>query len=176
MKTPTVSRKQVRNVGKSVEENQKAVMIIAGVGLAFLLVRGISKRISSGSLFNTKAETEQAATEQEKQTSKDLSGLTKKGIKPTYTDSQYKIFANSLEESMNGWFGTDEKAVHLILVKLYNDADFLKLNQAFGFRRMEFTLKYGDLSMWIRSDFADDKLGFEICNEILKQRGITYRF
>jgi hypothetical protein len=95
--------------------------------------------------------------------------------KPSYQNSQYYIFADTLYSAMQSdWYnpfdyGTDEDGVKSVMEKMRNDADVLKLVQAFG-KKDGYTLQ-----QWIAEDFsAEDKQIY--VNGPLANRGIKYRF
>ena len=95
--------------------------------------------------------------------------------KPSYQNSQYFIFADTLYSAMQSdWYnpfdyGTDEEGVQSVMDKMKNDSDVLKLVQAFG-KRDGYTLQ-----QWIAEDFsAEDKQIY--VNGPLANKGIKYRF
>jgi hypothetical protein len=90
------------------------------------------------------------------------------GQTPSYQNTQYQIFADTLYTAMDGW-GTDEDSVKTVMQAMNNNADVLKLIQVFGIRD-----GYG-LAGWIADDFsASDKEKY--INQVLRVRGITYQF
>jgi hypothetical protein len=71
------------------------------------------------------------------QTGTELNALQTQQIKPSYTATQYGIFADGLYSAMvDYWYywGTDEEGIKAIMRQMLNDADVLKLNQSFGTR------------------------------------------
>jgi hypothetical protein len=99
---------------------------------------------------------------------KDQQSLNKGGQVPSYQDTQYNVFADTLYQSMKG-VGTYEEEVAGVMYKMKNDIDILKLIQAFG------TRGGFSLSEWIADDFDQEDKAFYI-NDILQRKGIKYRF
>jgi hypothetical protein len=112
------------------------------------------------------------ARQAKKTYSGDLDILTYQGQKPTYLDSQYVIFANSLYEAMNSsafnW-GTDEDSVQGIMYRMKNDVDVNKLITAFDRKDGD------DLSAWITGDFSVEDKEYYI-NKPLRSHNIKYQF
>jgi len=98
---------------------------------------------------------------------------------PTYPNSQYFAWANRLEQSMFD-IGTDEDAIFSVFSYLRNNGDFIKLKQAFGVREYTGGFLPGflspDLSLdgWIQEELDSSEI--QQLNNILKNKGITYRF
>ncbi|NDA64675.1 MAG: hypothetical protein EBX50_21990, partial [Chitinophagia bacterium] len=74
---------------------------------------------------------------------KDIAKLQQAGQTPTYLDSNYSNFADAIYAARSGnkLFGTDENAIYSIFKQMKNDADIVKLSQAFGTRRLSFSLQ-----------------------------------
>lgn len=131
------------------------------IGAALLAVGLLILRKPTG------AKAEQAATQRDLQ----------KAGKPTYTDTQYQLAANRLEQAMFD-VGTDEAAIFAIFQALKNNADFLKLNQAFGSRTYSggflpaFLNSKLTLVQWLQEELSTSDLNK--LNQILRQAGITY--
>ncbi|HON92808.1 MAG TPA: hypothetical protein PKZ07_14670 [Sedimentisphaerales bacterium] len=68
------------------------------------------------------------------QVRKDLAALSKKGIEPGYSQGQYKIWADSLQECFQGW-GTCNNYLDIFKM-IRNDADLLLLIDAYGIRKV----------------------------------------
>jgi hypothetical protein len=93
---------------------------LAAVGLGLLILR---KAFAAPSV--------QDITEQE--TNDELARLMASGVIPNFSDLEFIQMANKLENAMFD-VGTDEDSIYQVFNLLLNDADFLKLNQAFGYR------------------------------------------
>lgn len=103
-----------------------------------------------------------------------LNELEKNNIKPSYADSTYLQFADRIYVEYWGELISDIEDVTPVFEKMNNDADMIKLTQAFGERRVLFsTSKYG-LGVILNRAFGTK--GVEQINAILKKKGITYRF
>jgi len=88
--------KKIRKVGESIEENKKALLYVAGIGLAFFIVSKLMKQVKP-KVFDTKEEVDEAENKQEKAIKSELEALAKKGIKPSHSDSQFLSYANTLD-------------------------------------------------------------------------------
>jgi len=163
--------KNVRTIGKGIEDNQKAVLIIAGIGLAFYFIKKFTDKMFSKS-ESSKSQADKVEAETEAQTEKDIQELKKEGVTPSYSNSQYKIFAGTLKSAMEG-FGTEEQKIYAVFRYLKNDADFLKLNAAFGMQSYDF--RYLNLAAWLSAELNNVELQ-SLNNNILKPRGIKYRY
>ena len=108
----------------------------------------------------------------------DISELNKNGVKPSYTDSQYRSWADSLFTCFEG-FGTCFGYM-TIFQNMKNDADVLKLIQAYGVRTIP-SGKFNpmpDFRGTLPQALRDEVQTINIwgINQILKNRGITYKF
>lgn len=142
--------------------NAERIIILAGVGIiGFVGYRKLKTLI--GIVKQTGANI---------QTGTELSVLNQQQIKPSYTATQYGIFADGLYTAMVDswyWWGTDEDGIKAIMRQMQNDADVLKLNQSFG-TRDGYTL-----AQWFRSELEDEDLATYV-NNPLASNGITFRF
>jgi hypothetical protein len=96
---------------------------------------------------------------------------------PSYPNSQYFAWANQLETAMFDW-GTDEAAIFNIFEQLNNNADFLKLKQAFGTRNYSGGIVpfiYGSYTLdeWFAEELNQTDIA--TINSILASKGIIYR-
>jgi hypothetical protein len=106
------------------------------------------------------------------QTGTELGVLNQQQIKPSYTGTQYSIFADGLYSAMvDYWYswGTDEDGIKAIMQQMINDADVLKLNQTFG-TRDGYTL-----AQWFRSELSDEDLKYYV-NDPMARNGVTFKF
>jgi len=106
------------------------------------------------------------------QTGTELGVLNQQQIKPSYTGTQYSIFADGLYSAMvDYWYayGTDEDGIKAIMQQMNNDADVLKLNQTFG-TRDGYTL-----AQWFRSELSDEDLKYYV-NDPMARNGVTFKF
>jgi len=93
-----------------------------------------------------------------------LASLSAKGIKPSYQSSDYKRFSDRLIVAMDG-AGTDEDIIYNIYNYMHNDADMVRLNQAFGVRQQS------TLNEWLKGDLSSEAIGR--INDLLRERGIS---
>jgi len=107
----------------------------------------------------------------------DLDTLHSQGQKPTYSESQYKIWADAAEQCFQGW-GTCSGDT--IWVNMKNDTDILMLIKAYGVRTIS-SGKWnpepdlvGDLPVAIRSELPGESI--QALNESLVEKGIKYQF
>jgi hypothetical protein len=111
-------------------------------------------------------------TKQNVQTGTELTSLQTQNVNPTYTNTQYGIFADGLYSAMVDswyWYGTDEDGIKSIMEKMLNDADVLKLNTTFGVRDGY------SLAQWFRSEMTASYID-EYVNAPLRRNGVTFQF
>jgi len=97
---------------------------------------------------------------------------------PTYSESQFNGWADSLYTAMDG-FGTDEDTIKSVFHYMQNKADVLKLIKSFGIRKRVYNafVVAGDdlnLNQWLTEEVTTETLA-EINNE-LKTKNINYTF
>jgi len=117
-------------------------------------------------LFSKNTTLEKAAADEKK--------FKAQGIKQSYPDGQYNVFADSLESAFIYWAGTDEDTIFSIMDKMKNNLDVSKLIQAFGTRRQEFTLMNYSLGAFITDELSSADISK--INQMFANKGITYRF
>lgn len=107
-----------------------------------------------------------------------LAVLASHGITPTLTDAQYKIYADKIDECMQG-YGTCNAWMQPFEA-MTNDADILKLIEAFGVRTIS-SGKYnpepdllGDLPKVLVSELTAGHL--QDLNTLLKSKNLSYQF
>jgi len=110
---------------------------------------------------------------QEQDFRKDKDMLSDQGQKPTFTRTQYKGFADTIEGENKSW-DTDEKKIYGIFRNMKNDLDIILLSEAFGKRRPQFELIERDLNGFLNADLNDSEIS-EV-NKILASKQIKYRF
>lgn len=148
----------------------KGVVVVGGLTGAFFGGRAVYHLISNAI---DKAQKGQAL----KDVKSDLNNLMLQGIFPSYNDSQYKTWADGMEACYQGW-GTCTGDT--IFVNMKNDADVLKLIEAFGVRTIssgrwnpapDFT---GDLPAVLRDELTGTDI--ESINNALGDKKIKFRF
>jgi hypothetical protein len=112
--------------------------------------------------------------------SKELKDLEKANLRPSYSDTQFEVFASSLHKAMKD-NGTDEETVFRVFRQMKTKADVLKLIQVYGKRPETGGIWAGhfsdqDLSLaeQLNSDFDDSDI--QEINKILKGKGINFQF
>jgi hypothetical protein len=107
-----------------------------------------------------------------------------KGLKPSYQDSNYTTFANTIYDSIRYCAGDDYGNAELTMKKMKNDLDVAKLIKAYGIRqRYCFGLPAGsklDLFSTINAELGQEWFGLtnyrvRNINEDWKAKGITYQ-
>ena len=96
----------------------------------------------------------------------EIAELASQGVKVSYTDAQFKTYADTLERAMKG-LGTDVNSVHNVFKLMKNRADVLKLIEKFGVRDGQ------DLRQWLDAEIM---LYMKDINGILARNGIDYTF
>lgn len=155
------------------------VIVVGGVAFAGWQLWKAAKR---------KAELEKARQAAELAAS-ELQRLASQGIRPSYYDSQYELWANQLQEAMAGC-GTDEDMILSVMDHMRNDADVLKLINRFGVRyyrpcAASQPISYamylldsesfgGGLGEWFGYDLSSGDIAD--INDVLAGNGVKYRF
>lgn len=153
----------------------KGVVAVAVVGGVGYLIYQLQK---AGSLIKTPEEKtdKEEADQQEAELQKEVK---KKPL--TYPLSQYKTFANGIEEATNEE-GTDEEAIYAIFRKLKSNADYLALQKAWGnptrfvtpsWYIFYTTGKKFTIPQLLRNDMSSSEI--KKINTILMNNKITYR-
>lgn len=109
-----------------------------------------------------------------KQYNKDINKLESKNILPSYADQVYVGFADTIYSEYLNEFFPDIEDVLPIFRKMNNDADMVKLTQAYGERRQPFSTNKSGLGSAITNMF--DQSEIEQINEILVRRGIRFQY
>lgn len=112
----------------------------------------------------------------------DIKNLSNKGLKPSYKDSQYTSFANTIYNGMRYCVGDDYGTVEETMKKMNNDLDVAKLIKAFGLRQDSCFGINGaqmDLFTYIQKELGNDYGGLtnyrvQRINADWKKKGITY--
>jgi hypothetical protein len=98
--------------------------------------------------------------------------------KQKITKSQAETYANVLHAAMDG-YGTDEQAIYNVFWKLYNDADYLAVKNAYAIRELssgtwnpEKNFK-GTLTGALTSELSTEEK--KKINDILRKKKIKYR-
>lgn len=145
--------------------NQLPLPVKLGLGIiGFIVVRNVAsavKKAVKGGGFGKDYKSQQEELEEE-------------GVFPSYSDSVYLQFAETIYVEYWGEVFSDVEDVTPIFQKMNNEADVLKLIEAFGDRRVLFSnSKYG-LGVILNRAFGNK--GVAEINAILKKKGIKYQF
>lgn len=163
------------------ERQPAAVKIIAVAGIA-LLGYTIYKR------YRHNQEVKEANTAGDLALT-ELQKLANQGILPSYNDSQYEAFCQSLVQAMNGC-GSDLSKIKQVFSQMRNDADAQKLIAQFGVRYIEpcWYSQADAYAIWLFNDQAyggglPTWLSFKLdsgeigqVNSVLRQNGVNYQF
>ncbi len=144
----------------------KGVVATLGVGTiivsGFLVYKGIKRAVAGSGLSSQQAQD-------------DLSDLSKNGVKPTYSDTQYATWSEKLAYALA--YNTDEDMVYQVMGYMKNEADILKLIQVFGTREVEtfpFIFQKATLSEAITSAMNTSEIAK--VNKILSDKKIKFQF
>ncbi|MDR1552543.1 MAG: annexin [Prevotellaceae bacterium] len=129
------------------------VILIVGIVIAFYFLK--DKISALFSMFRKEIDDKQVIDE----------AIAETGKQPSYSDSQYRLFADRLYAAMKG-FGTNEEAVYNVFRQMKSRVDVLKLIDAYGVKDGE------DLLQWLNGDFWS----FSKLNQILRDNNIDYTF
>lgn len=150
----------------------QGVLAVGALGLiviiGFTIYKKIQKRIGLAGAFKEKREVTDKLKE-----------LEKENIKPTLSDAEFAAMANQLVAAFDG-YGSKVSEVYKNFDKLKNDADVLKLIDAYGIREIssgrfnpEPNYK-GTLAGAIAEEMAGQEIAY--ANSVLKKKGIKITF
>ena len=114
---------------------------------------------------------EERAEEQE--IKKDKDNLYDKGQRPTFSRTQYRQFADKIEQE-NMSMNTDENKIYDIFKQMKNDLDIVLLIEAFGQRRPNFSFNSYGLAAFLNEDLNSSEIAK--VNAILAGKNIKFRF
>lgn len=165
----------------------RAVVVIGGMLVGFLAVKGVINVVQ-------KIKDAKKAKDRQKEFDADLANTP---TKPSFSQSQYTSWASSIQSAFTGcdytsvggtipiagsifYWSDSGSALWNIINELKNDADFLMLNKTFGIRTISKSFVCGgdyenyDLTAAVTSQLNQkERNGI---NELLKKKGIQYRF
>jgi hypothetical protein len=165
----------------------KGVIAVGGLAIIYFAGRGLLKKFKSDA---EKKKAQETVSTQNAELKKQL----QMGARPSYADSQYKAWADKIQNQFTGvdfrqnivdkdvpligmWSGSG-KLTRDIITNLKNNVDFLKLNQAFGVRTYSEGLLLGTFTGNLTQAINDELDRGEIIalNNILSKNKITYQF
>ena len=142
---------------------------IVGIGLGLFLVFRKNGLLSQF----TKTTEKQIADA----TKDEIEKIESEGVKASFGNSQYVMFADQIYNAVltsNPFNPTDEDAIYRVFGAMKNLIDVLKLIQAFGVRRLEWSTKGAGLATHLQEDLTDKEIAK--VNKILKDKNINYKF
>lgn len=150
----------------------KGIVIIIIIAIIAFITYKLFKKYFS--------ETGASDREDVKDAQSDLNDLKKNGIIPSYNQSQYSNWANTLKTSFDGC-GTQNDAWQRIFNQMKNDADVLALIATYGVRTYDgcnwegdFNDKTGTLSAGLQDELSSGELGK--LNKLLSDKNIKHQF
>lgn len=155
----------------------KGVVVVGGGLVVFLVGRKIYKAVFP-------SDTEKRNRQLFQNINTEIQGYNNQGIKPSFSDSQYETFANTIYNSMRYAVGDDYATVELKMKEMKNNLDVAKLIKAFGKRQNYFfglpTGEPMDLFTFIQAELGNDYAGLtnyrvKNINADWKKKGITYQ-
>lgn len=155
------------------------IIVVAGLGLlGYSIYRSIKRD-----------QDERRALEAARAAATELAGLANQGVYPSYNDSQFYVFVDTLMQAMTGC-GTDEAMIYQVFRQIKNEADIRRLIQLFGIQYyqpcvwtswLSYTIWQfndkaygGDLGTWLSYDLSQSEINN--INSILKGNGVSFQF
>lgn len=155
----------------------KGVVVVGGVLAVYLVGARVYKTIFP-------SDKEKRNKELAKNVDSEIANLAKSGQKPSFSDSNYNTFANTIYNSMRYAAGDDYTTVENTLMKMKNDLDVAKLIKAFGMRQdYAFGIPVGspmDLFTYVQKELGNEWAGLTAyrvrrINGDWKKKGINYQ-
>lgn len=155
----------------------KGVIAVGGVTVVFIIGRKLYKVVFPSS-------SEKKNRELVQDINSEINNASNQGQKPSYQDSNYVTFANTIYNSMRYCAGDDYGTVELNMKKMKNDLDVAKLIKAFGTRQDYcFGIPVGspmDLFTYVQKELGNDWGGLtnyrvQNINSNWKSKGIKYQ-
>jgi hypothetical protein len=155
----------------------KGVVIVGGVAIVAYAGIKLSKVLFP-------SEQKKREKELEKDVNEEIKQAEQQGKKPTYTDSSYLQYANTIHNAMQFCVGDDYATVVNTAKKMMNDLDVAKLIKAYGNRqRYCFGIPAGgkdDLFTAIRAELGQEYAGItnyrvNQINSDWQSKGIKYQ-
>ena len=106
----------------------KGVVVVGGVLAVYIVGARVYKAVFP-------SDKEKKNKELAKNVDSEIGNLSKNGLKPSFADSNYNTFANTIYNSMRFAAGDDYTTVEKTLKSMKNDLDVAKLVKAFGQRQ-----------------------------------------
>lgn len=159
----------VSNFAKDPKGALTMALIIAIIGIVIWLLWYKSSKAIKGLMGDIETATEGKAN---------INAVERRtGTTATYTDYEYKQFADQLYTAMNGWT-TDEDSVRTRMEQMKSESDLARLENAFGKRDSSWN-PFDDptgLSAWLHDDFRTAEEMEEWVNAPLRANGIKKQY
>jgi len=160
----------------------KGIIAVGGVAILSFIVWNAYKKIKD-------AKSLEEALSVSKDAKDEANVLQRKGIKASYSPTQYESFALKLVEAMNGC-GTTLDSVKAVFEEMKNKTDVLRLIETFGVRyyrpcpatdpfsyaRYMYDEKTfgGNIQTWLQYDLTQSEI--KSINTILSSKNIDFKF
>jgi hypothetical protein len=164
----------------------KGIVAVGGLAIGYFAVRGFLNKIKEDA-------SKQDLIETQKTQEDELQNLVSNNIKPTFSQSQYNQWADSIQQQFSGcdyslsvaWltsYAMSSSGAFLgnIILQFKNDADFLSLSTAWGSSRTYDQCGWGtgnfsgNLAQAVRDELDNDEI--KNINKELNKKGIKYVF
>tara|TARA_R110000868_G_scaffold101361_4_gene279085 strand:+ start:2664 stop:3224 length:561 start_codon:yes stop_codon:yes gene_type:complete len=183
---------KVYEIYKDLPSWAKGVVVIGGIAIVYFTTKSFLKKIKDSA-------TQKKAMEVVVEQKKEIKDLETTGLIATFKDSQYKAWADALQNQFDGcdfnisdwvspilaiWnyynYSNSGKKLVMIIAKFKNDLDFLKLSTAWGIRTYDQCgWGMGNVENATLSKAVSDELNngeISKINDALSKQGIKYRF
>jgi len=183
---------KVFNYYKELPSWAKGVVVVGGIAKVYFTTKSFLKRIKQSA---EKSKSMETVISQKKE----VKELEDTGLRATFSDSQYKAWADALQTQFDGcdfniadWYSpilaiwnyahysNSGKKLVMIISKFKNDLDFLKLSTAWGVRTYDQcgwgtgNVENATLSKAISDELNEGEISK--INGALGKQGIKYRF
>lgn len=164
--------KQVISLYNDLPQWSKGVVVVGTLGILTIGALSFRKKIMKDA--NRKKNAAEVTYAK-----KALTELAKKGIRPTFDDTQYESFSAKLVSAFDDC-GTDNAAVYGVFDKMKNIADILKLIAVYDRRKFKgcFSSYFDYENLTLSGSLSYEMTNSEISkiNSILSKKGINYNF
>lgn len=167
---------KVYNYYKELPPWAKGVVVVGGGLVAFFVLRRVYKAV-----FPSAEDRKNRQLLQD--VNNEINVLNNQGVKPSFPESAYSTFANTIYNGMRYCAGDDYGTVEATLKKMKNDLDVAKLIKAFG-KRQDYCFGIPasgelDLFTYVQKELGNDWGGLtnyrvKNINADWKKKGIKY--
>lgn len=155
----------------------KGIVVVGGVFVVYVVGSRVYRNLFP-------SDKEKKNKEMAKNVDSEITKLSRNGQKPSFSDSNYNTFANTIYNGMRYAVGDDYTTVENTLKKMKNDLDVAKLMKAFGLRQnYGFGFPVGspmDLFTFVQHELGNEWGGLTAyrvrsINADWKKKGINYQ-